>query len=180
MGVRRACRRAYERQGGFALAAILVLLGFAVVSDTSLVLMSHASARPREWMLNHWLLLVLGLSFVAWNVLKSRGRGDPVAELGFVVAAYGLLLRFYVNFAIYGMAPTWGRFSLVEEVCRARELFLVATHRHGGLAAYVLGLLYVLLVSRATARGRGGSGGRGHSPAPAPRGRAPRAGAPPS
>lgn len=146
----RACWRLCEDQGSFALPAIVVVFGVFLLLEVFFAASwgSGSTVRPREYMLNCWLLLVLGVSYVVWTALRSRGAVHPAAAQRFVLAAFGFWARVYCSFLLYGFTETYGDHSVAEEFATDRLRFLIGVHRYGGLLAFVLGLALVAWESR--------------------------------
>jgi hypothetical protein len=180
--VTRVCLRMYESEG-LALPLVVTVCGLTLILEVFLFTLGWgATARPYEWHLNHWLLLVLGASYAAWSFLRARGTVDPAAGRWFMLAACGLWMRHWCFIAIFGFAPSWGDRSMTEDFAGHRGSFLIDVHRYGGLLAFAMGLAMVAWCSRPISPGAGREGtspsGR---PSAATRGARPRRGdAPPS
>lgn len=164
----RVCARAHDGGENFAFVSIVVVSCFLLFSGV--FFFYSFPVRPVAHLLDYWLLLVLGVSFLVWRVLRFRGAVDAGAEPGFVLAAFGLFARHYCHLVVFGLAETWGSHSRVEETADARGWLLIATHRYGGLVAFAVGLGLAALFS--VRRGRAGARGPGspRSAVPTPRG----------
>jgi len=158
----RVCRRMYESEGP-ALPFIVIVYGLTLVCETWFFPLGWgATARPREWQLDHWLLLVLGASYAVWSFLRARGSVDPTAGRWFMLAAYGLWMRLLCFVILFGFLPSWGDRSMGEDFAGHPGGLFIKVHRYGGLLAFAMGLAMVAWCSRPIT-GAGGRAGNGPS-----------------
>ena len=160
----RVCARAYDHEGSLAFVAVVSVTGFFSLLDPGIAGFAGFTVRPGDHLLNYWLLLVLGASYVVWTVVRLRRRVDPTAAMGFVVAACALAARFYCHFLLFGYGETYGSHSVIEQTATLHSRVLIAAHRYGMLLAFALGLALVAwAISRAD---RAGTSARGSSRSP--------------
>lgn len=179
----RVWRRMSEDQGRLALPMIVVVGGLMLFLQVIATAFPNATVGPAARFLDWWLLLVLGVSYLAWSILRARGRVDPDGQNGFVLSAFGLWARYVCNFFLYTASETYGGRSVLEATADDRLRFLIAAHRYGGLFAFALGLALVAWGSRCPPifrLGRATQPRSGSPPSAGPEGRAPRADVPPS
>ena len=146
-------------QVGFV--SIVVVHHVTLLTDAGALHIAGFTSRPHEHLVHYWLLLLLGVAYVVWRVLLLHRRVDPAGEFGFALAAFGTMARFFCHVVLYGVGLAWGSHSALELNADAHFRFLIAVHRWGGLAAYVVGLMLVVWGSRLS-----GSATRASSSAP--------------
>jgi len=152
-GALKVCRRQLEGDGGLALVSMATVgAGFCIPLCMG-EFWRCATVRPKAYLFHWWMLVVLLGCFVAWSVMRYRGRIDASGGYGFVLAAFGLHASWFCHLVLYGVCPTYGDKSLVEEIAQGHLRFMIAAHRWGGPLAMLVGLLVVLFGSRATAIG---------------------------
>jgi hypothetical protein len=145
----------YESEG-LTLPFIVTVGGLTLCLETFFFCLGWgATARPFEWQLNHWLLLVLGATYAVWSSLRARGAVDAAAGRWFVLAAYGLWMRAYCFAMLFGMLPSWGERSMGEDFAGDPGSFFIDVHRYGGLLAFAMGLGMVAWCSRPITAGAG-------------------------
>lgn len=153
------CLRMYESEG-LALPFLVTVGGLMLTLETFFFSLGWgATARPFEWQLNHWLLLVLGACYAVSSFLRARGAVDAAAGRWFVLAAYGLWMRHACFVVLFGFLPSWGDRSMGEDFAGDPGSFLIDVHRYGALLVFALGLGMVAWCSRpiTAAAGRAGS-----------------------
>ena len=128
--------------------SIVVVHYVTLLTDAGAIHIAGFTTRPHEHLLHYWLLLVLGAAYVVWRVLLLHRCVDPAGEFGFALAAFGTMARFFCHVVLCGVGLCWGSSSALELNADDRLRFLIAAHRWGGLAAYILGLALVVWGSR--------------------------------
>jgi len=108
-----------------------------------------------------WLFVALGGIYGAWSLLLARCWLTPLGGTGFVIAALGVWLRFVGDnlYAAPNPVDFSGEGGFQVRVITAAEGFenvtmIVATARLGGLAAYVIGLVMVVVIGGFECRAR--------------------------
>ena len=145
-GATRACRRLCREGGHWPLVSVAFVAAFAFFAD-GLILGEAHTHRVGSFLLNWWLLTLLGTAFLAWTLLRARYSLDEVTGAGFLLASFGLACRFLCGFVVYTLPASaghvYGGTSLVEESHISSVSFLVAANRYGGLTAVAAGLCLV-------------------------------------
>jgi hypothetical protein len=128
--------------------SIVTVAGVIFIADSGQNAFTAFTTRPGTYLLHYWMLLLLGIAYTVWRVLRSTGRADAAGEPGVALAAFGLVARYYCDFLVLDLGYCYGSHSLVEQLPDGRLRFLIAFHQWAGLAAFVIGLLLVAIGSR--------------------------------
>lgn len=145
--VTRVAREALGSHPWIPVLYLLHVLALAYVAWACMV--SDSEAHKHSVAVNAWLLTVLTAATAAWVVLVHRRRAAAGTGAGLLLAGFGLLCRLYVDLLVLGLPAfhldVLGGRAPVETYPRANMQLHIAVHRHGGLAAFVLGIALTAL-----------------------------------
>ena len=144
----RACRTLLDRDGFSPLGAVIVVhwLWFEGPGFQLFLLFDYPQHRA-TYVLNLWLLAVLGSVFIGWKILRSRGVVSAASGLGIIFAALGLTVRFVGEWCLWPVLLTVDEWSLAPTLPSQpsagwRELQdFILVYRYGGAAAFAVGML---------------------------------------